>query len=57
MMKAFIDRTSEELITIGFMPEVAIRLVEQLNLKGWGWIDSNDRAIPEGWEVIEVLGE
>lgn len=52
-MKAFIDRNSEELITIGFMPAVARKLVELLNLKGWAWIGGDDRSIPDGWKRLK----
>ena len=53
--KAFIDRKNYQLITIGFDPEMAKEQVQKLGLETWGWIsESNDRAIPDAWEEIEL---
>lgn len=54
-MKAYIDRKTSELITIGWMPEFAREQVTALGLTGWGWIDDNGRAIPASWEEVELL--
>jgi hypothetical protein len=52
-MKAFIDREQSELITIGYNPELARLNVVALGLFGWAWV-GDDRAIPAGWEEIEL---
>ena len=52
--KAYIDHENENLVTIGFDPEWAREQTLALELKSWGWIDENDRDIPDSWEVVEL---
>lgn len=55
-MKAYIDVSTAQLITIGFQPDLARELMLMFGLKTWAWIDENDRAIPVSWEPIWVDG-
>lgn len=57
MKKAYIDRINSELIVIGWNPNWAREQMLALGLKSWAWIDSDDRAIPDSWETIELLDE
>lgn len=57
MKKAYIDRSNSELIVIGWDPYWSRKQMLALGLKSWAWIDSDDRAIPDSWEAIEVLDE
>jgi hypothetical protein len=53
--KAFIHRADSQLITIGYDPEMAEKQVKKLGIETWGWIsESNNRAIPDAWEEIEL---
>lgn len=52
--KAYIDHENSVLTIIGYHPEMAKEQTEKLGLRTWGWIDGDDRAIPDSWEEIEL---